>query len=97
MTKTKDTGNSKFPTDELLKDIAKVFKKHGWAGNPIGIKLDETKATNTTVGGKGKHGGTLAIAHNVPDNTVKCTPPKKPTPVTVHLADGTLLTKIVCL
>lgn len=71
----------KHPTPEMVKDLAKVFKKHNWSGQPIGLA---DKAVNLQ-----------AVASASGDDT--CPDGSQPQWVTYQLPGGTWATKKMCL
>jgi hypothetical protein len=76
----------KHPSMEMVKDLAKVFTKHNWSGQPIGlsdgpVKL-KTMAADDSDNGPG--------SGSCPDGS-------EPQWVTYKLPDGTWASKKMCL
>jgi hypothetical protein len=71
----------KHPTPEMVKDLAKVFQKHNWSGQPIGF----AKAAVNLQG----------AAADDSDNDL-CDDGSEPQLVTYKLPDGTWATKKMC-
>jgi hypothetical protein len=72
----------KHPTEEMVKDLAKVFKKHNWSGQPIGL-------SDAPVNLK-------AMAADDSDTDL-CPDGSEPQWVTYKLPDGTWATKKMCV
>ncbi len=70
----------KHPTPEMVSDLAKVFKKHNWSGQPIGLL---------------KGPPDLPAAVGSDDDDV-CPDGSEPQWVTYKLPDGTWATKKMC-
>jgi len=75
--------SKKHPTPEMVSDLAKLFKKHNWSGQPIGLakqplKLEATAAVDT-------------------GNDDLCPNGEPPQWVSYKLPDGTWAQKKVCL
>lgn len=71
----------KHPSPEMIKDLAKVFAKHNWSGQPIGIlaKPPEFEGLAAEVEGD------------------DCPPGKHPRWVTCKLKNGSWATKKICV
>ena len=69
------------PTSEMVGDLVKLFKKHNWSGQPIGL---------SAAPGKMK-----AMAADNSDDT--CPEGTSPQWVTYKLPDGTWATKKICV
>lgn len=75
----------KHPSKEMVKDLAKVFAKHNWSGQPIG--LSDMPLNLKTVA--------TEDSDNDPDNDL-CPDGSEPQWVTYKLPDGTWATKKMC-
>lgn len=65
-------STKKQPTKALVKDLKKVFEKHNWSGNPIGIAMSSAAHGNLTAAGNtGCPDGTLpeVVTFQLPDGT----------------------------
>jgi hypothetical protein len=70
----------KHPSDELIKDLAKVFKKHNWSGQPIGLSAGPPNLK--------------AIIGN--EDGADCPNGTEAQWVTYKFSDGTWVTKKLC-
>lgn len=65
----------KHPSAEMIKDLAKVFAKHNWSGQPIGIlaKHPEAEALAANVADDGCPDGKTArwVPYKLPDGSTK--------------------------
>jgi len=71
----------KHPSDELIRDLAKVFKKHNWSGQPIGLS-GEPPNLKVIIGNEG--------GADSPNGT-------EVQWVTYKFSDGTWVTKKICM
>jgi hypothetical protein len=71
----------KHPTEEMVKDLSKVFKKHNWSGLPIGL-------ANTPAD--------LEVVANDSGNDL-CPDGRAPQWVSYKLPNGTWAQKKMCL
>jgi hypothetical protein len=65
-------SSKKHPTKDFVKDLAKVFNKHNWSGNAIGIAMSTASSANITATGEaGCAPGTSpqVIKYQLPDGT----------------------------
>jgi hypothetical protein len=96
MSPTKRTARrpkKKRPTRTLLAEINEVFKRHNWTGSAIGLHDPDSAAEVS---------GALAAAPTPPGlapnpSSLNCTPPAKPTFISIHHPDGTLESGWACL
>ncbi len=64
--------SKKHPTKEFVKDLTKVFEKHNWSGNAIGIAMTNSSMANiNTTDAGGCPAGTTpqVIKYQLPDGT----------------------------
>jgi len=64
----------KHPTPEMVNDLVKVFKKHNWSGQPIGLAKGpvnlEAMASNDADDDPCPNGGTPQwVSYKLPDGT----------------------------
>ena len=71
----------KHPTEEMVKDLAKVFAKHNWSGRPIGLSA--------------KHPDMAEAAES--DDDGPCPASTSPQWVTYKLPSGETVTKRMCV
>jgi hypothetical protein len=72
----------KHPTKEMVNDLAEVFQKHNWSGQPIGLASAPLDSDTTA-------------ANDSDDNL--CPDGSEPRWVTYKLPNGTWATKKMCL
>ena len=72
----------KHPTPEMVNDLAKLFKKHNWSGQPIGLAREPVKLET--------------MASNNADDDL-CPDGSAPQWVSYKLPDGTWAQKKMCV
>ena len=72
----------KHPTPEMVHDLAKLFTKHNWSGQPIGLAKEPVNL--------------VSMASNDPDDGL-CPDGSDPQWVSYKLPDGTWAQKKMCL
>lgn len=78
----------------MLEEIKEVFERHNWKGGAIGLHDPDSAEEVTNAMGLSAHSAT-GLASN--PGSLNCTPPAKPTFITIHRADGTLESGWACL
>ncbi|MGA2219445.1 MAG: hypothetical protein ABSG51_15250 [Terracidiphilus sp.] len=83
------------PTPEMLKDLAKVFKKHNWHGRPVGFVPTGSPLQDQAVAASSNspQGG---VVRNI-SAVGECPPGTSPREVSFQDAGGNTITKTICV